>query len=84
MTGTLEGVAGVGHAVDATLHLVVDLRLFGVAEVEAIGDGDDLGADAGEVAGRLHDGDGAAGVGVEVAEAPVAVGGEGEALAASP
>ena len=74
-----ELLAGRRHAADRLLHLVVDVELLRIAEVEAVGDGERLRAGADDVARRLSDGDGAAGVGVEVAVEAVAVGGEGDA-----
>ena len=78
--GRLERAAGVAEAADGLDELPHDLGALGVAEVEAVGDGERLGADGGDVAVGLGDGEARAFVGIERAEARVAVGGEREPL----
>ena len=55
-----------------------------VAEVEAVDQRHRPGPGAGDVAGGLQHGQGAAGAGVEEAEAGLAVGGEGQRLVCFP
>ena len=56
--------AGVAQALDRALELPGDVRLLGVAEVEAVGQAERLGAHAGEVARALEHRLGGARVGV--------------------
>ncbi len=53
-TGTPRREAGVAQALHRTGQLPRDVRLLGVAEVEAVGEPERLGAHAGEVAGALE------------------------------
>ena len=62
-----ERLARGRHALDRLGQLPGDLRLLGVAEVEAVGDRERLAAGAGDVARRLEHGQRAAGVRVEPA-----------------
>ena len=82
--GHAQGAASVGHATDALLQLVVDLRLLRVAEVEAVGDGQRRRAGCGDVAARLGDGHRTTGPGVEPSEASIAVDSQGERLGELP
>ena len=76
--GDAEGPARLGHAVDRLGQLPHHLGVLGVAEVQAVDDGERPGADAGEVQHRLgHDQRGAE-PRVDGAPAVVAVGGEGQ------
>ena len=77
-TGIAERLAGGGHALDRLGQLPGDLRLLGVAEVEAVGDRERLAAGAGDVARRLEHGQRAAGVRVEPGDAARAVEADGE------
>ena len=52
--GDAERVAGVGEAADRAVELPGAGRLLRVAEVEAVGQAERLGADAGEVLGALE------------------------------
>ena len=75
-----EVFAGAGYAADAFLQLVIDFGAFRVAEVEAVGQSQGFGAHARQVAGYFGHHQLAAAVGVQVAPAPVAVDGQGDAL----
>ena len=77
--GRAERGAGFGDAVDGGGKLGHDLRLFGIAEVEAVGGGDGRGAGAGDFARGFGDGVHGAEFGIEVAPAAVAVERHGEA-----
>ena len=55
--GDLEGFAGLGQPGDGLLELPHDLGLLGIPEVQAVGDADGPGADAGQVAAGFGDGD---------------------------
>ena len=48
--GHVQDTAGLGHAPYTPLQLVVDVGPLGVAEIEAVGDGERGCSDAGEVA----------------------------------
>ena len=48
--GEVERAAGFADAFDGENELAHDLRPFGIAEIEIVGDGDGFGANAGEVA----------------------------------
>ena len=73
-----EGGAGLAHALDHLGELPHHLGVLGVAEVQAVDQGDGPGADAGDVARRLEHGEPPAGAGVETAEPSLAVGGKGQ------
>ena len=68
-----ERLAGERHALDRLGELPADLRLLGVAEVEAVGEAERLAADARDVARGLEDRELAAEARVERAEAALAV-----------
>ena len=82
--GCPELFAGRSDSADALLKGVVHLRLFGVPEIKAIGHGDRRCARADDVSRGFSNGDGAAGEGIEIAEPPVAVCLDGDALVRSP
>ena len=63
--------------------MVIDFGAFRVAEVEAVGQGQRLRADTGQVAANLGYRDLAAPVGVEAAVAAVAVNAQGDGFAGS-
>ena len=67
-----ERAAGVAEPGDRARELPGDVRLLGVAEVQAVGEPERLGADAGEVRGALEHG---------LDRAPVRVGGDPPAVA---
>ena len=67
-----ERAAGVAEAGDGARELPGDVRLLGVAEVQAVGQAERLGADAGEVRAALDDG---------LDRAAVRVGGDAAAVA---
>ena len=73
-----EGAAGGGHPVHGGRERPHHLGPLGAGEVEAVGDRDRLGAGAGDVAGRLGDGQCGPGGRVEGGVAAVAVGGQGD------
>ena len=75
-----EGIARFRHPLDGGPELPQDLGLLRVSEVQAVRQADRLGPRARHVARRLADGDHPAHERVEIAEAAVAVGGEGDAL----
>ena len=68
-----ERLAGERHPLDRLGELPADLRLLGVAEVEAVGEAERLAADARDVAGGLEHGELAAEARVERAEPALAV-----------
>ena len=72
-----QGFAGLGHALDDLLQLVVDVRFFGIAEVEAVRDRQWSSAGAGDVACCFDHGGPATPQRIEVAIAAVAVGADG-------
>ena len=77
-----ERAAGVGEARDGARELPGDVRLLRVAEVEAVGQPERLGADAGEVGRALEHGLDRAAVGVAGDAAAVAVDRDGDRAAA--
>ena len=79
----IQRPAGVGHALDAAHELAHDVRPLGVAEVEAVGDGERPRAHGGEVAPRLGDRLRTARGRIGGAVAGRAIGGERQALARS-
>ncbi len=76
-----ENLAGLGHPPDALFQLPVDLKLFRIAEVEAVGDGQGPGAGTGEIPRRFRNRYRPAGIGIEIAIATVAIGGQGNTFA---
>src|SRR5207244_4064962 len=64
-----EGGAGLAHALDDLGELPHHLGVLGVAEVQAVDQGDGPGADARDVARRLEHGEPPAGAGGESAPA---------------
>src|SRR5512140_439830 len=52
----LKSPAGIGDASDRFPELPEDLRFIGVTEVQAVRDGDWLGADADDIPGALRNG----------------------------
>ena len=84
MTGMAERRAGLGHAVDDLGELPHHLGMLGVAEVQAVDEGERPGTGAGDVAGGLEHREARAGAGVEPAEPTLAVGGERERAVACP
>ena len=77
--GSAERLARGRHAVDRLRELPADLRLLGVAEVEAVREADRLAADARDVARGLEHGERAAGERVETGDPALPVEREGEA-----
>ncbi len=80
MTGVASFSQAAAIPTYGLLHLVVDLQFLRVAEVQAVGKGNRLGAGADDVARRFRHSNCPAGVGVEVAVETVAVIGQGDAL----
>ena len=78
--GHVEGATRLGQSADGLGQLPGNGRLSGIAEVEAIRDGDGLCSDAGEVPGGLGDGLGGALARIEARVTRIAIGGQGEAL----
>src|SRR5690606_40036607 len=76
--GRAQGFAGTAHALHRLLQRPEHLRLFGAAEVEAVGDPHRPAAAADDVAGRFRHRDHAAGQRVQLAVAGVAVHLEGD------
>ena len=74
-----ESLAGAGDTPDSLREGLVDIEVLRRAEVQAVGHGHRPGAGADHVARGLGDGDGAAVVWIELAVAPVAVRGQGDA-----
>ena len=77
--GRAEGGAGFGDAVDGGGELGHDLRLFRIAEVEAVGGGHGSCAGHGHLARGFGHGVHGAELGIEIRPAAVAVEGHGEA-----
>ena len=75
--------AGPGYAPDAPFQLVIDLRPLRVAKIQAVGQGQRLGAGAGQVTANLGHRNLAAPVGVQIAVTAVAVNAQGDGLAGS-
>ena len=71
--GDPERLARGGHALDRLGQLPGDLRLLGIAEVEAVRDRERLAAGAGDVPRGLEDGQRAAGVRIEARDPARAV-----------
>ena len=78
----VERAAGLGHALDAADELAHDLGPLRIAEVHAVGGGERAGADRAEVAPGFGDRLLAALIGVGLAIARRAIGGDGERLVA--
>ncbi len=74
-----EELAALGDAADRLAELPHDARVLRRAEVEAVGDGERRGARGRDVAVGLGERELRTGVGVELGEAAVAVGGHGDA-----
>src|SRR5271157_1303680 len=77
--GRAEGSAGFGDAVDGRRKLSHDLRLLGIAEIEAVGGGHRGCAGHGNLARTLGDGVHRAQLGIEISPAAVAVKRHGQA-----
>ena len=77
--GRAQRGAGLGDAVDGGGKLGHDLRLFGIAEVEAVGGGHRRGAGAGHLARGFGNGVHGAELGIHGAPAAVAVESHGQA-----
>lgn len=54
--GHSQDTARLGHATDAPLKLVIDLRFLWVAKIEAVGKGHRFGAGARQIAANLGHG----------------------------
>ena len=78
--GDPEFVASGRHASDTLLELVVDVRTFGVPEIEAVGEGQRFRTHASQVAGHLGDHALASHVRVKKALASVAVDSDGDSF----
>ena len=76
----LKGVACLDHSLNETTELPHDLRLFRIAEIEAVGYGEGLCSGADEIPGRLGNSCLSALVRVKVAVAAVSVQGHGKTL----
>ena len=74
-----EGDTGLGNAVHGLRELPHHLGVLGIAEVEAVHDGQRSGPNAGQVHQRLGDHPGRTTAGVDGTPAVVAVGGHGQA-----
>ena len=71
--GHLEREAGIGQAEYRPIELPGDVGLLRVAEVEAVGEAEGLGADAGEILGALEHRLDRAGIGIAGDPPPVAI-----------
>ena len=79
-----ERLAGSRHAFDRLRELPGDLRLLGVAEVEAVGDRERLAAGAGDVARSFEDRQRTARVRVESSDPADSVEADGQAAVGGP
>ena len=77
--GNFQLLAGFGDAVNHLRELPHDVRLFGIAEVQAVGGADRSGAGAGHVARGFRHGMHGAQARIEIAPASVAIERHGQA-----
>ncbi len=77
----IEGAAGIRNAFHRTFQLPEAVRLFRFAEIQAVGDRRGIGADADQVARGFRHRDLRAEIGIKVAIAAVAVGGDAQTFA---